>query len=151
MRFKLFSLLELHKEVECCLCPSNVLAIQGLLQDKRWNEAQMERSWQRPNILLGQEGNENQIQEVIHYWHEWHEPVFIGSAFASVKQPMCFLFSFQEIGLAEIRPELPWNLWLVFIVQFLGWRICSITRGCHSWISITDTPRKKRPSAVKAL
>lgn len=145
MCFDLLSLLKVHKEAEYCLCLSNVLAIQGLLEDKRWNKAQTERSWQQPNVLLDWEGNENLIQEVIHYWHEWLGPVFIGSTFAWVRQTMCFLFSLQEIDPAELRPELPLNLWLIFIVHFWGWRICSITRGCHSWISITGTPLERGP------
>lgn len=68
--------------------------------------------------------------------------VFIGYSDGWVRQTMCFPFTIQEIGHDKLWPELQINSSLVCIVHFLGWRICSITHGCHSWLSITGTPQR---------
>lgn len=126
---------------------NNVLPIQGLLEDKPRSEAQTQHCWHRLKVLFGGGGNENQIQEVTHYWPKWYSPVFIGTSSSWVRQPMCFPFSVQEIGWAKAQAGLPVKLWSVCIVHFLGWQICSITRCCHRWLSITSAPQE-RPSAV---
>lgn len=83
-------------------------------------------------------GNESQIKDVTHYWREWHRPVFIGSSSGRLRQPMCFLFSIQEIVSGHAgasAPDKPAALFALFIFQDDGF--------AQSPVAVTVGPQSK--------
>lgn len=119
---------------------NTALPIQGYIKD----EVRLKRRTADSGSMfsLGERGNEYQIQDVTHYWREWHSPVFIGSSSAWVRQSMCFLFSIQEIGWAALGPELPIKAMPCLHCSFLG-MTALLT---HPWLSQLALNHRHTPS-----
>lgn len=86
-------------------------------------------------------GNESQIKDVTHYWCKWHRPVFIGSSSSRLRQPMCFLFSIQEMVSGHAPASAPDKPLLCLHCSVFG--MTALLN--HPWLSQLALNQKRQP------